>query len=591
MGLKQRFGGNFKGDIFGGLTAGIVALPLALGFGVASGIDGLDPTGEFGLNLNGASIGMFGAILVGLMAALFGGTSTQVSGPTGPMTVIVAGIVGASTGDPRWVFMAVALAGIFQILLGVLRIGKYINYIPYPVISGFMSGIGVIIIILQFAQALGHDYEKNPVAAVMALPGQLSNINVAAVVITVGTVALIYLTPKVTKAIPGTLVGLVVMTVVAVLWDPKGLLVIGEIPRELPKLSLPAWEFEKFKTIIVPAAMLAVVGSLDSLLTSLVADALTKKRHNGVLELVGQGIGNATAGLFGGLPGAGATMRTVVNVNSGGRTHLSGVVHSLLLVLILAVLGPLAAKIPMAVLAGILLTVGIGIIDVKGLKHLPKVPRGDAAVMLVVLFLTVFVDLMWAVGIGMVMASLILVKRLSDMDPATHSALHDVASHIPGVPDLGDAPSEVLDGVYLLNIHGSLFFGNAGPLQRKAEGITGAQEVIIDFSDVRYLDQSGAYALREIASELQNGGARVWVSGMHEEPRDMLRDLEIVPGLVPPERVFDTLPEAIKASGLKHGATLEEVARATGSFSKAALQERIEAESASKEASDKASEE
>jgi sulfate permease, SulP family len=571
VGLKKRFGGNIKGDIFGGLTAGIVALPLALGFGVASGIGSLDPAGEFGLHLNGASIGMFGAIIVGLMAALFGGTATQVSGPTGPMTVIIAGVVGASTGDPRWVFMAIALAGVFQILLGVLKIGKYINYIPYPVISGFMSGIGVIIIILQFAQLLGHDYEKSPVAAVMALPAQLSDINVAAVVITLGTVALIYLTPRITKAIPGTLVGLVVMTVVAVLWEPKGLLVIGEIPRELPKLSLPSWEFDKFRSIIVPAAMLAIVGSLDSLLTSLVADALTKDRHNGVLELVGQGIGNAAAGLFGGLPGAGATMRTVVNVKSGGRTHLSGVVHSLLLVLILAVLGPLAAKIPMAVLAGILLTVGIGIIDVKGLKHLPKVPRGDAAVMVVVLFLTVFVDLMWAVGIGMVMASLILVKRLSDMDPATHSALLDVASHIPGMPALGDAPSELLDGVYLLNIHGSLFFGNAGPLQRKAEGIVGAQEVIVDFSDVRYLDQSGAYALREITEELQTRGARVWICGLHEEPRDMLLKLEIAPGLVPAQRVFHTLIETIQASGLKHGATADQVKTATKKLSKANL--------------------
>ncbi len=577
MGLKQRFGGNIKGDLFGGLTAGIVALPLALGFGVASGIGSLDQAGEFGLHLNGASIGMFGAIIVGLMAALFGGTPTQVSGPTGPMTVIVAGIVGGCTGDPRWVFMAIALAGLLQILLGVLKIGKYINYIPYPVISGFMSGIGVIIIILQFAQALGHGYEKNPVDAVMALPDQLSNVNVAAVVITLGTVALIYLTPKVTKAVPGTLVGLLVMTVVAVLWDPKDLLVIGEIPRELPKLSLPAWEFEKFKSILVPAVMLAIVGSLDSLLTSLVADALTKKRHNGVMELVGQGVGNTFAGLFGGLPGAGATMRTVVNVKSGGRTHLSGVVHSLLLVLILAILGPLAAKIPMAVLAGILLTVGIGIIDVKGLKHLTKVPKGDAGVMITVLLLTVFVDLMWAVGIGMVMASLILVKRLADMDPATHSALYDVASHIPGMPDLGDGPDEVLEGVYLLNIHGSLFFGNAGPLQRKAEGITGAQEVIVDLSDVRYVDQSGAYALRDIAEELQKGGARVWFCGLHEEPRDMLQGLEIVPGLVPAERVFDTLAEAVKASGLKHGASREDVDRATSRISKTALREHLAA--------------
>ncbi|MEM9409366.1 MAG: SulP family inorganic anion transporter [Acidobacteriota bacterium] len=530
--VRERFLTNFRGDLFGGVTAGIVALPLALGFGVASGLE------------NGAAAGLYGAIVVGLFASLFGGTPTQVSGPTGPMTVVVAGMVGSLTGDPRYVFAAVILAGLFQIVLGILRIGKYINYIPYPVVSGFMSGIGIIIIILQAAQMVGHKPAAGTVEAIQRLPEDFTNVNFAALLLGLGSIAIIYATPRITKVVPGALVALFVMTVVSVV-VPMEVPRIGTIPRGLPTPSLPPFDMEMLGLIIVPAMLLGAIASIDSLLTSIVADSLTKTRHDSEQELFGQGIGNVVAGLIGGLPGAGATMRTVINIRSGGTSHLSGVIHSVLLTATLLVIGPVAEAIPMAVLAGILITVGLGILDLKGLRHLPKAPRGDAAVMLTVFGLTVFVDLMWAVGIGMVMAAMVLLKRLSDMDPATHSPLIDIAAHRPWIPDL-EAPEEILEGVYVVEVHGSLFFGNAGPLQRKLAGVHQADAVVLHMGDVRYMDQSGVYALSDLVRDLKTQRTEVYVAELHEEPEEILKSLGVVPDVLPDDRLFDTASEAIR---------------------------------------------
>lgn len=532
--IRRRFAGNLQGDLFGGVTAGIVALPLALGFGVASGLE------------NGAAAGLYGAIAVGFFAALFGGTPSQISGPTGPMTVVVAGIVGSLTGDITWVFAMVALSGVIQVVLGVLRVGHYIHYVPYPVISGFMSGIGAIVIVLQLAQIVGHDPASGTVAALQSIPSDFQNINPSALLLGLCTIAIIYASPRFTKVVPGTLIALLVVTAGSVMLGvdvPR----IGEIPRGLPTPSVPEWDFAKFQLILVPAVMLALVGSIDSLLTSLVADSVTKTRHDSERELTGQGIGNIVAGLFGGLPGAGATMRTVVNVRSGGRTHLSGVIHSILLLAILLALGPLASLIPMSVLAGILITVGIGIVDTKGLKHVRRAPRGDAAVMVAVFGLTVFVDLMWAVAVGMVMASMILLKRLSDIDPATHSPLIDIAAHRPWIPAL-EAPQEVLSSVYLVEIHGSLFFGNAGPLQRKLGGIENARAIVLHMGDVRYLDQSGVYALADLIEDMQGVGTEIYIAELHEEPRDLLAQLGVAPGNVPASHIFDQAEDAVYAA-------------------------------------------
>ena len=532
MKLKERFFSHVRGDIFGGITAGIVALPLALGFGVASGLE------------NGAAAGMYGAIAIGIFAALFGGTPTQISGPTGPMTVVVAGIAMGMSGDPRWVFVMVMLAGVFQILMGLMRIGRYINYVPYPVISGFMTGIGVIVMVLQLGALLGHEPASSPVQALLRVPEYLADVNLLALGLGIATIVVIYAFPLVTSAVPGTLVALVLMTAVSIVL-PGDVPRIGAIPSGLPSLQLPELEWSAFQAIIPPALVLAAVGAIDSLLTSLVADKVTRTHHDSERELLGQGIGNMVAGLIGGLPGAGATMRTVVNVQSGGRSHLSGVVHGALLLSFLLALGPLAARIPMSVLAGILFTVGIGIMDRKGLRHLRAAPRGDSLAMVSVLALTVFVDLMWAVGIGMVISSLLLVKRLADLDPADHGPLERYADTRADLLPL-DLPREALSDVHLVEMRPALFFGNAGPLQRRLAGLKDVRAVVLEMHHVSYIDQSGAYAFADVVGDLQQSETRVYIAGLQSGPGEVLRQLGFIPSLIPPEGVFDHTAAAVE---------------------------------------------
>jgi SulP family sulfate permease len=355
---------SLKGDIFGGVTAGIVALPLALAFGVQSGL--------------GASAGLYGAMILGLLAAVFGGTNTQISGPTGPMTVVSATVVAAAIAKYGQIESAMGViiltflfAGIFQILFGVLKIGKYIKYIPYPVLSGFMSGIGVIIIIFQFFPVLGLPSPGKIFTVFKDLPEAVSILNPVSLGITIATILIIYLFPKLSKVVPGTLVALILITLISFFFSLETPL-IGDMPKGLPALkigSLSGISFSDFSMILLPAITLAGLGAIDTLLTSVVADNLTRTRHNSNKELIGQGIGNMVSSLFGGIPGAGATMRTVVNVKSGGKTRLSGIIHALLLFIILLGLGKYVAFIPLAALAGVLITVGIGIVDVRGMKN------------------------------------------------------------------------------------------------------------------------------------------------------------------------------------------------------------------------------
>ncbi|MFZ1873225.1 MAG: SulP family inorganic anion transporter, partial [Chania sp.] len=390
---------GFSGDLFGGLTAAIVALPLALAFGVQSGM--------------GAVAGLYGAIVLGILAALFGGTRTQISGPTGPMTVVSSAIIaaeiayfGSLEAALPSIVVTFVLAGLLQILMGMLKVGQYIRYMPYPVISGFMSGIGLIIIITQLFPLMGLASPGSPLSTLLAVGSAIGSINLQALFLALGTIATIYLFPKITKVIPATLVALVFFTLLSIVLKLQ-VPTIGDIPQGLPELHWNAFtqiEWHDPAIIIFTALTLASLGAIDSLLTSVVADNMTRTQHSSNRELIGQGIGNAVAGLFGGLPGAGATIRTVVNIRSGGNSRLSGITHGLILLFILLGAGKYAGLIPVPVLAGILITVGIGIIDYRSLRDLRSIPRADVVIMLSVTLLTVFVDLLQAVGIGMVMA-------------------------------------------------------------------------------------------------------------------------------------------------------------------------------------------
>ncbi len=530
-----------KGDFFGGLTAGIVALPLALAFGVQSGL--------------GAAAGLYGAIFLGFFAALLGGTPSQISGPTGPMTVVTTTTVAAfiavtgSLTDATIGALVVcfALAGIFQIIMGFAKIGTLIKYIPYPVISGFMSGIGVIIILLQLFPAIGQASPKTTVDVVQTIVPAFSNINTWALIYCALTIVIIYLFPKITKAVPSTLIALLAVTILSVILG-NTVPVIGDIPQGFPPLrigdimSVPS---EFYVTILEAALTLAALGAIDSLLTSVVADNVTKTRHDSNKELVGQGVGNAVTGLFAGIPGAGATMRTLVNIRSGGRNRVSGVIHAVVLLIILLGAGKYAALIPKAVLAGILITVGIGILDYKGFKHMSKVPRADAVIMIIVLIITVFLDLLVAVGIGMFLAAILFMKKMGDIAEEKNKTT-DIYSAL-NETEWSDEnmPVWMKDNVVVKHLDGPLFFGFASAFQQRVNQLSNIQYVIIRMEKVPFIDQTGLYALEESILSLEQKGIDVLLTGLQEQPKDMLRKIKLIPDLISDEHMFKTFNDCV----------------------------------------------
>jgi len=550
---------NLKGDIFGGITAGIVALPLALAFGIqAFGVMDIPKAGEIG-----ALAGLTGAIMIGIFASLFGGTPSQISGPTGPMTVIsatlISGVWASSQHNLTMVIISMAIAaifcGLFQILFGILKIGKYIRYIPYPVLSGFMSGIGIIIIVQQIYPLFGLKSPVLIVDMITQLPEKISSgYSLIALLLGLGTVAIIYLFPLITKKIPSTLVALVVMTIVAYCVNFDAKLTIGKIESAFPMpffaqfdisgLDGNAW-LTILKMSILPGLTLAGLGSIDTLLTSVVADNTTKTKHNSNRELIGQGIGNMMVGLFAGLPGAGATMRTVVNIKSGGRSRLSGVVHGIFLLAVLLGLGKVVQYVPLSVLAGILITVGIGIIDVKGFKDLLKIPRADAVVLLTVLFLTVFVDLLIAVGIGMIIACVLFMKRASDLvEGGYHS--DQMTAFDKEIPweDEKVLTDEVRSHIYIQRLNGPIFFGSITRFQEVMQSIPNdAKIVIIRMRLVSFMDQSGLYAMETAIKDLQSKGVTVLMTIIQPQPMYMLTKMKVIPNLVPEEFTFKTFED------------------------------------------------
>ena len=540
---------NFRGDFFGGLTAGIVALPLALAFGEQTEL--------------GAIAGLYGAIALGVLAAFFGGTPIQVSGPTAPMTVVSAVVISdsvAHAGSVEAAFpMIIAtffLAGLIEALLGILRLGKYIRFIPYSVVSGFMSGIGVIIVITQIFPFFGfHAPEGGPLGTLRALHEIPEIANAYSLGIAVLTIAIIYLFPKISKVVPGTLVALLLLSVVAFFLIPEGSVIrlnsAGPIPTGLPTVYFDFFgvfsDFKNFELIAEYAVTLAFLGAIDSLLTSVVADNITKTKHGSDQELIGQGIGNIGAALIGGLPGAGATMRTVINARSGGKTKISGIIAGLFLLVVLLGAGSIVGYIPNAVLAGILITVGISIIDYKGLKHLTKIPRSDAFVMITVLLLTVFVDLLVAVAAGMVIAALMFMKKISDVvdEKASILKLKDYA------PEAAWADEQVIsrefaDKVFVKHLDGPLFFGFANKFQARMLEMPETRIVIIRMDRVPYIDQTGMYALEDSIQELHKLGVKVAFVGLNNQEYDMLRGINLIPGLVPDALCFKNFPEAVQ---------------------------------------------
>ena len=591
---------NIKGDILGGLTAGIVALPLALAFGVSSGL--------------GPSAGLYGAIFLSFFAALFGGTATQISGPTAPMTavsmVVIATIIGVHNGSVEkalpYILAVFLLSGLFQIGLGFLGLGKYIKYIPYPVVSGFMTAIGVIILITQILPLIGYDAKKDTelvesyrpmaeqsilekilsdetkdgvlviedfeqaidrankidrseiieeaqnlaknnssgvIGTIKAIPRAVGFINWIEVILALATIFIIYGFKKITTAVPSTLVALIVVSGVAIGFGID-YISIQQIPNGFPKIQWTLFtDFNLLEILpyIFTALTLSLLGAIDSLLTSVVADNLTKTRHLPNKELIGQGIGNSIGAIFGGLPGAGATIRTVVNIQSGGKTRLSGMIAGIVLLLILLVLSPLASKIPAAVLAGILVTVGIGVMDYKGLNVLSKVPRTEIIIMAVVLLLSVFWNLVYAVGIGLLLACLFFMKKMGDL-AKNNSKVGLISNEKEFEKNISEKSKE---NVFVKHINGPLFFGFTSEFVSIANTIPKtASVIIIDMEKVPYIDQSGLFALEDVILDLGKKDIKIIMAGIQSQPMQLMKTIGILGELIPKERIFKSLSDS-----------------------------------------------
>lgn len=582
-------------------------MPLALAFGVQSGM--------------GPDAGLYGAIFIGFFASLFGGTNTQISGPTAPMTaismVVIAGIIAANQGSLEkalpYILLVFLMAGLMQIVLGLSGVGKYIKYIPYPVVSGFMTAIGVIILITQLLPILGYytvddteyiekfkpkaeeillnkvltdkasegtltlqDFSESAVKAetiseadiseeaetlaknetsgvygsIKVLPRAISNINWLEFILATLTIFIIYGFTKITSIIPSSLVALIVVSGGAYFLN-LDYRPIQEIPGGFP---MPHFEMftnfslDQISPYIFAALSLAFLGAIDSLLTSVVADNVTKTKHNPNKELLGQGIGNSIAAIFGGIPGAGATIRTVVNIKAGGTTKLSGMIAGVLLLFILLALGPVASQIPAAVLAGILITVGIGVMDYKGIKAIPKMQKAEIIIMLVVLLLSVFWNLVYAVGIGLVLASLIFMKKIGDIT-AGHSKVGPLGTSDEwdrAWDDESNFPKNLKEEVYIKRLEGPLFFGYTSDFQLLAMEIPETcTHVIIRMGNTSYIDQSGLYGFEEVLMSLNARGVIPMLENLQPQPRKMMERIEIIPNLVPEERIFKTFTEAI----------------------------------------------
>ena len=532
---------NIRGDVLGGVTAAVVALPLALAFGNAA------------LGEGGAIYGLYGAIVVGFLAALFGGTPAQVSGPTGPMSVTVAGIVATLgtvgvSGDLStagemlpMVMAAVVIGGLFQILFGVLRLGRYVTLVPYSVISGFMSGIGVIILVLQIGPLLGISTRGGVIDSLRSLFSNFDP-NGAALGVGVMTLAVVFLAPRrITQWIPSPLLALLIVTPLSVVFFPGEIVPrIGEIPRGIPTFSMPNWD-EHLGVLVQAGLVLAVLGAIDSLLTSLVADNISQTRHNSDRELIGQGIGNTCAGFLNGLPGAGATMRTVINVKSGGSTPISGMVHSIVLLIVLVGAGPLAAEIPTALLAGILIKVGLDIIDWGFLLRAHRLSIKTAVVMYGVLLMTVFWDLISAVLVGVFVANLLTIDSLTQaqlegMDADNRLIGEDAQFEQSGaqysnLSTTGEAPlsaeeQELFDRcageVMMFRLRGPLSFGAAKGITDRMGLVRNYKVLILDITDVPRLGVTATLAIEQMVQEAGNHSRTAYVAGASGRVRERL---------------------------------------------------------------------
>ena len=545
---------NIKGDLFGGVTAAVIALPMALAFGVASGA--------------GAAAGLWGAVLVGLFAALFGGTPSLISEPTGPMTVVMTAVIASlSAADPEnglaMAFTVVMLAGVFQIVFGLLKLGRYVTQMPYAVISGFMSGIGLILIILQLGPFLGQAIPKGGVMGTLsALPQLIQNARQPEVILAVITLAILWFTPAAIKKIaPPQLIALIAGTVLSLTLLSAGaggggggeeIRRIGEIASGFPQLRMPYFELGLASKMLIDAAVLGMLGCIDALLTAVVADSITRTQHDSNKELIGQGLGNIASGLFGGIAGAGATMGTVVNIQAGGRSALSGISRAVILMVVILAFTGVAAQIPQAVLAGIALKVGVDIVDWSFLKRAHRISISGALIMYLVIALTVLVDLIAAVGIGVFIANILTIDKMSALQSKRVKSISTGDGDLL-IPDDEKALLDQGKGkVLLFQLNGAMIFGVAKAIGREHNAIGDVKAVVFDLTEVSHLGVTAARAVENAVEEAIEHGREVFVVGATGTTQRRLEKLGLYKKLTPDRTNLsrrDALQRSVAALG------------------------------------------
>jgi SulP family sulfate permease len=531
---------SFKGDLAGGLTAAIIALPMGLAFGLQSGL--------------GPEAGLYTAIILAIIASLIAGTKTLISDPTGPMTIVAAGIIAKAGIDTdsgiAMIIVTFALAGLFQIAFGFIKVAQYVKYISYPVLSGFMGGIGIIIILFQWHSFFGEKTPGKVLDIISHLPDPIIHHHWSAMILGGVTLFLIYTIPLISKKIPAGLIALILGTMASMALKEYSFIgdwhfdTIGNIPNQLPEIKLgflESFDYSQLSVVIVSALTLAGLGTIDTLLTSVVADNITKTKHNGNRELMGQGLGNLVTALFGGIPGAGSTTGTVSNINSNGTTNLSGIFKGVFLLIVLLGLGKYLSIVPKPVLSALLISVGIGIIDFKGIKRLIKIKNSDTLVLILVISLTVFADLLVAVGVGMVLSSFFFMQRMGEIveEQSKKGNLSEVEKKLK-------VPEAIKNRVFNYELDGPLFYGFSDQFKAQAEAIKDKDAVIINMSHVPYIDASGIYVLEEVISGFKSKNIEVVLVGVKDHIFKQFEDLQVIPNTLPEENAYNSVRAGVK---------------------------------------------
>lgn len=505
---------HLQQDLLAGITVAVVALPLALAFGVTSGA--------------GAAAGLFTAIIAGLLASLFGGSRYQITGPTGAMTVVLIPVI-AQFGLEK-VFVVGLMAGAMIALMGILKLGRVVNLIPWPVITGFTNGIAIIIFLQQLPNFLGlptpHGEGNILFSSATLIQTYLQHPNPLPPITALVTMLVMLFWPRITKKIPGSIIALLVVTLTSV-QQHHNLPRIGEIPHGLPIPHLPHFQFQELGTLLSAALAIAVLSALESLLSAVVADGMTlKDRHDPDRELIGQGIANLVTPIFGGIPSTGAIARTAVGVKNGAHTRLTGIFHALFLLVIVLLLGQYAASIPLAVLAGILMVTAYRMLEFEAIKTLMKSTRSDLTTMLITTLVTVMFDLILAIEVGLLIAGVLFIQRM--IQTHTFEPINITAST---PEDLEHDPHLLQRRVLAYRVEGPLFFGVAGRFLENLTSLSSIDVVILRMRRVKTLDASAAHALEAILHELRSRNITLMFSGLQNQPRTLLTNMGLYDGL------------------------------------------------------------